>query len=83
MRQDYYAPGANRDNVEVHMPYFKDLLKLGKNDQTPGKDIYNAELMLQHKANRWHESVATNPLFFNSAFGGLVVTTGEPGFPRL
>lgn len=67
VRQDYYAPGANRDNVLVHLPYFQDLLDLGGNDQTPGKDVYNAELMLQHKSNRWNESVATNPLFFNSA----------------
>lgn len=80
VRQDYYAPGANRDNVQVHMPYFKDLLALGNNDQTPGKDIYNAELMLQHKANRFHESVATNPYFFQSAFGGLVVTTAAERF---
>lgn len=75
VRQDYYQPGANNDNVLVHLPYFQDLLDLGNNDQTPGKDIYNSEVMLQHKSNRWHQSVETNPLFFNSAFGGLVVTT--------
>ncbi|CAO1633105.1 unnamed protein product [Sympodiomycopsis kandeliae] len=80
VRRDYYAPGANRDNVELHMPYFKDLLELGGNDRTPGKDIYNAELMLQHKFNRWNESVSTNPFFFNSAFGGLVVTTAAERF---
>lgn len=80
VRRDYYAPGANRDNVNVHLPYFQDLLDLGNNDQTPGKDIYNAELMLQHKANRWNESVSTNPYFFNSAFGGLVVTTAAERF---
>ncbi|PWN51383.1 hypothetical protein IE53DRAFT_52592 [Violaceomyces palustris] len=80
VRQDYYAPGANHDNVHVYLPYFEDLLKLGGNDATEGKDVYNAELMLQHKANRWHESVATNPLFFNSAFGGLVVTTAAERF---
>lgn len=80
VRQDYYAPGANYDNVKVHLPYFQDLLDLGNNDETPGKDIYNAELMLQHKANRWHQSVQTNPYFFNSAFGGLVVTTAAERF---
>lgn len=62
------------------MPFFEDLLALGNNDQTPGKDVYNAELMLQHKANRWHQSVQTNPFFFNSAFGGLVVTTAAERF---
>lgn len=80
MRQDYYAPDSNHDNVKLHMPYFKDLLALGKNDATDGKDVYNAELMLQHKANRWHQSVETNPFFFNSAFGGLVVTTAAERF---
>lgn len=80
VRQDYYAPGANHDNVQLHMPYFKDLLELGGNDATPGKDVYNSELMLQHKYNRWNESVSTNPYFFNSAFGGLVVTTAAERF---
>lgn len=80
VRQDYYQPGANHDNVQVHLPYFQDLLDLGNNDQTEGKDIYTAELMLQHKSNRWHQSVAINPLFFNSAFGGLVVTTAAERF---
>lgn len=36
--------------------------------------------MLKHKSNRWHESVANNPLFFNSPFGGLVVTTAAERF---
>lgn len=36
--------------------------------------------MLKHKSNRWHQSVAINPLFFNSAFGGLVVTTAAERF---
>ncbi|EST08028.1 Chloroperoxidase [Kalmanozyma brasiliensis GHG001] len=80
VRQDYYQPGANHDNVQVHLPYFQDLLDLGNNDQTEDKDVYTAELMLQHKSNRWHQSVAVNPLFFNSAFGGLVVTTAAERF---
>ncbi|UZJ55931.1 hypothetical protein CBS101457_005251 [Exobasidium rhododendri] len=80
VRQDYYAPGANHDNVLVHLPYFQDLLDLGNNDQTLGKDVYNSEVLLQHKSNRWHQSVETNPLFFNSAFGGLVVTTAAERF---
>lgn len=80
MRQDYYAPGAHHNNYELYMPYFKDLLALGKNDDTPGKDVYNAQLMLQHKANRWHQSVETNPYYFQSAFGGLVVTTAAERF---
>ncbi|SJX64389.1 uncharacterized protein SRS1_15029 [Sporisorium reilianum f. sp. reilianum] len=80
VRQDYYQPGADHDNVLMHLPYFQDLLDLGNNDQTEGKDVYTAELMLQHKSNRWHQSVATNPLFFNSAFGGLVVTTAAERF---
>ncbi|SPO27775.1 uncharacterized protein UTRI_10184 [Ustilago trichophora] len=80
VRQDYYQPGANHDNVKLHLPYFQDLLDLGKNDQTEGKDVYTAELMLKHKSNRWHQSVAINPLFFNSAFGGLVVTTAAERF---
>ncbi|PWN32429.1 uncharacterized protein FA14DRAFT_73355 [Meira miltonrushii] len=80
VRQDYYAPGSNYNNYDVHLPFFKDLLALGNNDATPGKDVYSAELMLQHKANRWHESVATNPFFFQSAFGGLVVTTAAERF---
>ncbi|KAJ9477203.1 HEME_HALOPEROXIDASE domain-containing protein [Pseudozyma hubeiensis] len=80
VRQDYYQPGANHDNVQVHLPYFQDLLDLGNNDQTEGKDVYTAELMLKHKSNRWHQSVAVNPLFFNSAFGGLVVTTAAERF---
>ncbi len=41
VRQDYYAPDSNHDNVELHLPYFQDLLDLGNNDQTPGKDVYN------------------------------------------
>lgn len=80
VRQDYYQPGADHDNVKLHLPYFQDLLDLGNNDATEGKDVYTAELMLQHKSNRWHQSVATNPLFFNSAFGGLVVTTAAERF---
>jgi hypothetical protein len=80
VRQDYYQPGANHDNVQVHLPYFQDLLDLGNNDQTEDKDVYTAELMLKHKSNRWHQSVETNPLFFNSAFGGLVVTTAAERF---
>lgn len=64
----------------MHLPYFQDLLNLGNNDRTEGKDVYNAEVMLKHKANRWHESVNTNPYFFNSAFGGLVVTTAAERF---
>lgn len=62
-------------HLMYHDVILADLLDLGNNDQTPGKDIYNAEVMLQHKSNRWHQSVEINPLFFNSAFGGLVVTT--------
>lgn len=80
VRQDYYAPGSNYDNYNLHMPFFQDLLKLGNYDATPGKDVYNAELMLQHRSNRWHESVATNPYFFQSWFGGLVVTTAAERF---
>lgn len=79
-RRDYYAPGANRDNVNLYMPYFQQLLDLGDNDSTPGKDVYDFDVMMQHKSNRWNESVSTNPQFFYTLFGGTLVTLGADRF---
>jgi hypothetical protein len=80
VRQDYYEPGANNDNVLLKLDLFKELLADGGNNSADGVDVFTPEVMLKHKSRRWHQSVERNPLFFNSAFGGLVVTTAAERF---
>ncbi|KDN42879.1 hypothetical protein K437DRAFT_157159 [Tilletiaria anomala UBC 951] len=80
VREDYYQPGANNDNVHLNIQLFKELLELGGNDTTVGKDVYTSDLMLKHKSIRWEQSVQRNPLFYNSPFGGLIVTTAAERF---
>lgn len=40
VRQDYYLPGANHDNVKVHLPYFQELLDQGGNNSKDGEDVF-------------------------------------------
>lgn len=54
-----------------------ELLDMGNNDRTPGKDVYNSDLMVQHKIRRWHQSVSRNPYFFSPPFASIVSTVAE------
>ncbi|KAK0521778.1 hypothetical protein OC834_006536, partial [Tilletia horrida] len=77
-RADYYA--NNGDDYTSQVPFFQQLVDLGGNDQTRGKDVYTRDVLLQHRILRFNHSISTNPYFFYSAFGGLVVTTAAHDF---
>ncbi|PWN44101.1 hypothetical protein IE81DRAFT_346038 [Ceraceosorus guamensis] len=80
VRQDLYDPASGGNNVDLHMPFYEELLADGGNNSQDGVDVFTPEVMLKHKSARWHYSVANNPRFFQSAFGGLVVTTAAERF---
>lgn len=77
-RQDFYL--NNGDGYSLHLPFFQELVDLAKNDSTRGKDVYTTDLLLKHRKIRFDHSIANNPFFFYSPFGGLVVTTAAHHF---
>lgn len=79
-RRDYYEPGANRDNVHTYLPYFQSLVDIANNNQSKGVDVYTRDLVAQHRWKRFQDSIQTNPNFFYSPFGGLLVTTAAHDF---
>ncbi|EPQ30141.1 uncharacterized protein PFL1_02258 [Pseudozyma flocculosa PF-1] len=79
-RRDYYEPGANHDNVNVYLPYFQSVVDIAGDDRTRGKDVYTRDVLAKHRWERFQTSIAKNPNFFYSPFGGLVVTTAAHDF---
>ncbi|KAL9931441.1 hypothetical protein V8E36_009727 [Tilletia maclaganii] len=77
-RWDYYANKG--DDYTSNPTFFKQLVDLAGNDQTKGKDVYNADVLTQHKIVRFNHSISTNPYFFSSPIGGLIVTTAAHDF---
>ncbi|KAK0555646.1 hypothetical protein OC846_001611, partial [Tilletia horrida] len=77
-RADYYA--NNGDDYTSQVPFFQQLVDIAGNDRTRGKDVYTREVLLKHRSLRFNHSIETNPYFFYSAFGGLVVTTAAHDF---
>ncbi|CAD6965379.1 unnamed protein product [Tilletia laevis] len=76
-RVDYYA--NNGDDYTSQPAFFKQLVDIA-GPHKAGEDAYTREVLAKHRTLRFNHSISTNPYFFFSAFGGLVVTTAAHDF---
>ncbi|KAE8257887.1 hypothetical protein A4X13_0g2051 [Tilletia indica] len=76
-RADFYA--NNGDDYTSQPEFFQQLVDLA-GPHKDGDDAYTREVLSKHRSIRFNHSISTNPYFFFSAFGGLLVTTAAHDF---
>lgn len=65
-RGDLYQYG---NDYKVQVPQFQALYDLGK-----ASNSYDLDVLTEHRANRFQQSISENPYFFYGPFSGVIVT---------
>ncbi|KAE8183628.1 hypothetical protein CF335_g8269, partial [Tilletia laevis] len=76
-RADYYA--NNGDDYTSQPEFFQQLVDLA-GPHKAGEDAYTTAVLTKHRSIRFNHSIETNPYFFFSAIGGLIVGTAAHDF---